>query len=162
MHQLPEPPAAPAAGQPTPLADAVIEAAVENAIEKARRHDTTPEVVIGNTPPVPQPGRPAMSEKATDDSVRMIAFGGMTLMMCAGGGIVMVASEFADPTVIGMICAAPIALAFPIWALGRFAKSLKGALPEQHQHTYNGPVYQDQRTQQTKTSGLWARTDNRQ
>ncbi|MFC9285385.1 hypothetical protein [Streptomyces sp. NPDC057052] len=120
--------------------------------------DDTPIPAIGSTPPVPQPGRPAMSSKATDDSVRMIAFGGMTLMMCAGGGIVMVTSEFADPAVIGMICAAPAVVALPILAVARL---LRGARPEPEvHHHYEGTVLQQ--TTHSRNTGLWARTDNRQ
>ena len=115
---------------------------------------------IGNAPPVEQPGRPAMSRKATDDSVRMIAFGGMTLMMCAGGGIVMVASDFADPTVIGMIVAAPAALAVPILAIARLIRRAGEATPPEHHHHYSGPVHQDQRNVKSKTIGLSAKTTN--
>jgi hypothetical protein len=99
-----------------------------------------------------------MSQKATDDSVRMIAFGGMSLMVCAGGGIVMVASDFADPTVIGMICAAPAVLALPILALLRLAKRVKPE-PEIHHH-YTGPVYQDQRNVHSKNTGVWVKNTN--
>jgi hypothetical protein len=135
MTVLPESqPTAPAAGQTTnPLTDAVIKAAVDNAIHESRRDSTTP--------PTQKPERPAMSSKATDDSVRMIAFGGMFLMVSAGGGIIMIASDFADPTVIGMICAAPAVLALPILALARLAKRAKPE-PEVHHH-YTGPVRQE-------------------
>jgi hypothetical protein len=77
-----------------------------------------------------------MSQKATDDSVRMIAFGGMSLMVCAGGGIVMVASDFADPTVIGVSLGGLTALAL---AIGRLLGRAKEAAPDEHHHTYNGP-----------------------
>ncbi|KOG33301.1 hypothetical protein [Streptomyces resistomycificus] len=152
MPNLPEPkPSAPAAGQAAnPLTEAVIQAAVDNAIHEMRRDSTTP--------PARKPERPAMSEKATDDSVRMIAFGGMTLMVSAGGGILMIASDFANPTVIGMICAAPAAFALPILALARLAKGAKPE-PEIHQH-YTGPVHQDQRNVQTKNSGVWVKNTN--
>jgi hypothetical protein len=150
MTVLPESqPTAPAAGQTAnPLTDAVIKAAVDNAIHESRRDSTTP--------PARKPERPAMSSKATD----MIAFGGMFLMVSAGGGIIMVASDFADPTVIGMICAAPAVLALPILALARLAKRVKPE-PEIHHH-YTGPVYQDQRNVHSKNTGVWVKNTNQQ
>lgn len=161
MRQLPEPPAAPAAGQPTPTESdreniRRLMAAVDEIPTSFR--DDSPVPTVGTTPPVPQPGRPPMSSKATDDSVRMIAFGGMTLMTCAGGGIVMVTSGYADPVVIGMICAAPAAVALPIFALARL---LRGARPQPDvHHHYNGTVHQQ--TTHSSNRGVWARTDNRQ
>ena len=59
MPVLPEPPTAPAAGQATnPLTDAVIQAAIDNAIHEARRH--------GTSPPVSQRDMPAMSARTAD------------------------------------------------------------------------------------------------
>lgn len=142
MTLLSEPPADIQAGQANPLTDAVIAAAVENALHAARRTDTAP--------PATRPERPAMSGAAVDSSVRMIAFGGMTLMVSAGGGIIMIASDFADPTVIGMICAAPVGLAVPILAVARLLRRAGQAAPaEIHQH-YSGPVYQQQHTDQRR------------
>ncbi|MBL3664502.1 hypothetical protein JL475_00380 [Streptomyces sp. M2CJ-2] len=162
MTILPEPtPTAPAAGQAAnPLEDAVIRAAVDNAIHEARRQDASPRAVIGNTPPVTQPGRPAMSEKATDDSVRMIAAGFLTL--CAGGATsgVLYFSGQADPEVIAWMAVAPVGLAVPIFALSRLVKRAKPE-PDVHHH-YNGTVIQDQRETHTKNTGLWARTNNQQ
>lgn len=151
MYDLPEPPAAPAAGQANPLTDAVVRAAVDNAIHEARRHAVAPAAH--------KPERPAMSQKATDDSVRMIAFGGMSLMVCAGGGIIMVASDFADPTVIGMICAAPAAIAVPILALARLARRAGEAVPVEIHQTYTGNVRQETRI--THTRAVWSKTKNR-
>jgi len=155
MHQLPEPPAAPAAGQTTPTEADRIEAA--RLIETAFRDDT-PLPRHGSAAPVPQPGRPPMSSKAVDDSVRMITFGGMTLLVCGGASLVMVASDFADPTVIGMICAAPAVVALPILAIARVLRGARPA-PDVHQHYYGNVT---QQTTHSSTRGVWARTDNRQ
>jgi hypothetical protein len=155
MYDLPEPtPTAPAAGQATnPLTDAVIQAAIDNAIHESRRLDTAP---------ARKPERPAMSSKATDDSVRMIAFGGMTLMVSAGGGILMVTSSFADPTVIGMICAAPAVIAVPILAVARLARRAREAVPPEVHNHYSGDVYQQNSETHTSTRGVWAKTNNQQ
>lgn len=158
MTVLPEPPAAPAAGQATnPLTDAVIAAAVDNAIEKAKLQGTTPMAVIGTSPPVPQAGRPPMSAKAVDDTARML--GASVLIAVSGGSTTAVlwASGYANPAVIACVFGAPTAL---VLALGRLAKRAKGVLPEEHHHHYTGPV--DQRTVHASTRGVWAKTTNQQ
>lgn len=149
MTLLPEPPATTIGQAANPLTDAVISAAVDNAIHEARRH--------GTAPAAQKPERPAMSQKATDDSVRMIAFGGMSLMVCAGGGIVMIASDFADPTVIGVSLGGLTALAL---AVARLLGRAKAVLPDEHHHHYDGPVYQDQRNVENKNTGVWVKNTN--
>jgi hypothetical protein len=150
MLDLPEPkPTAPAAGQATnPLADAVIQAAIDNAIHEARRLDTAP---------ARKPERPAMSSKATDDSVRMLCFGGMTLLTCGGVSLVMAASELADPTAIGMFFGGGTVLAL---AIARLLRRAGQAMPGEIHHHYTGPV--DQRTTHSSTRGVWAKTTNQQ
>lgn len=144
MTALPEPPTV--TGQATnPLTDAVIRAAIDNALHEARRDETAP-------PPAKRE-RPAMSGKATDDSVRMIAFGGMTLMVSAGGGILMVTSHFADPTVIGMICVAPAVIALPVLAVARLVRRAGEATPAEHHHHYTGTVRQEHHTDARRS--LW-------
>jgi hypothetical protein len=161
MTVLPEPtPTASAAGQATnPLTDAIIDAAIDAAIEKAKHHSTTPTAVIGNSPPVEQPGRPGMSSKATDDSVRMICFGGMTLLTCGGVSLVMVTSEVADPTAIGTFFGGLAVLALTVARLLRRAGE---AAPPEINQTYTGPIYQDQRNVQNKNNGVWVKNTNQQ
>lgn len=166
---LPDPtPTATAAGQaPTPLTDAVIQAAVENAIDKARRADTTPQVVIGNTPPVEQPGIPAQSGAAVDYAVRVLATGVATAISSGGISLVLLASQAADPVVCGIVFGAPIGLAVPIAALASVMKRAKEtvkAAPPVHHHHYTGTVqvHEDNRTVNNRASGVWAsaRSDN--
>lgn len=137
--------------------------AVEEALAEAmptRHHDDSPLPPYGPTPPVPQPGVPPMSQQATDIG-RAAVFCGLATVppgLIAIG--VMVASEHANPTVIGMICAAPAALAVPILAIARLIRGAGEALPAEHHHHYNGPV--DQRTTHSSTRGVWAKTNNQQ
>jgi hypothetical protein len=161
MTVLPEPtPTAPAAGQaPNLLSDSVISAAVDNAIEKAKQQGTSPQALIGTTPPVEQPGRPAMSGKAVDDTVRIIAFGGTSFLVCGGVALVMVASDVADPAAIGTFFGGLAVLALAIARLLRRAG--QAAPAEIHQH-YTGTVYQDQRHTHSSTRGVWAKTNNQQ
>jgi fatty acid desaturase len=151
MSVLPEPtPTAPAAGQATnPLSDAVISAAVDNAIHESRRRSTSP--------PPAQSARPPMSSKAVDDSVRMLS---ASVLIATGGGAttaILWASGYANPAVVALVFGAPTALTL---ALGRLAKRARGVLPDEHHHHYDGPVYQDQRNVHSSTRGVWAKTNN--
>jgi len=102
-----------------------------------------------------------MSQRATDASRLMLAAGMATVppgLIAIG---ILVASEHADPTVIGMICAAPAALAVPILAVAsvlRRAKAVVEAAPATHHHHYNGTV--DQRSINSRTRGVIAHTRN--
>lgn len=152
-------------------ADAFL-AQVEGALKKAARpeqptstawRDNTPIPQYGPNPPVPQPGRPPMSQRATDASALMLS--GSLLTVAAGGAAtgILWASGNADPTVIAFIAATPVGLAVPILALSRLIKRAKQAaeaLPAEHHHHYNAMVVQDHRTTTTHTRGVWATTRN--
>jgi hypothetical protein len=159
VHDLPAPkPTAPAIGQAVkPLSDAVIEAAVRDAIRQTSFRDDTPVPAIGTAPPVPQPGRPPMSSKAVDDTARMLGASVLVAVTGGSGTAILWASGHADPVVVALVFGAPTALAL---AIGRLLRRAKGVLPEEHHHHYAGPVYQ--RTLHSSTRGVWARTDNRQ
>ena len=143
MSQLPD-------GLPTyvgppaldPLADSVIQAAVRDAIRQTSFRDDTPLPVVGDTPPVPQPGRPPMSQKATDASALMLSASVLTVAVGGSASLVLWASGLADPTVCAIVFGAPAGL---VLALGRLVKRAGEAVPAEHHHHYNGPVHQDQR-----------------
>ncbi|EFE65793.1 predicted protein [Streptomyces viridosporus ATCC 14672] len=118
--------------------------------------DDSPIPVVGSAPPVPQPGRPPMSQGATDASVLMLAGGASTAMVGGTAAVVMYYSQFANPVVCAIVFGAPTAL---VLALARLAGKAKAALPEEHHHHYAGPVYQDQRN--TENRSVWAKTINR-
>jgi hypothetical protein len=144
---------------PIPLSEEVAKEHADRLIATAFR-DETPLPQYGATPPVPQPGRPPMSQKAVDLSTVMLSASVATIPPGAIAIGAMLASGYANPTVIGMICAAPAAIAVPIFAVARLLRGVKDATPDVHHHHYSGHV--DQRTVQTKTTGLWARTNNQQ
>ncbi|SOD80113.1 hypothetical protein SAMN06272781_6874 [Streptomyces sp. 1222.2] len=115
---------------------------------------------IGTAPPVAQPGIPPMSARTTE-TARAVMF--CSLATVPPGLIavaVLVASENANPTVIGMICAVPAALAVPILALARLIRGAGEAAPAEIHNHYSGPV--DQRTTHSSTRGVWAKTNNQQ
>ncbi|MEU6535818.1 hypothetical protein [Streptomyces sp. NPDC047000] len=119
--------------------------------------DDTPLPARGNAPPVVQPGRPPMSQRAVDASTLMLSAGAASLPVGAVAVSILLASGQADPAVIGMICAAP---AGAVLAAGRLLRRAKDAMPDVHHHHYDGPVHQDQRTITTRTTGIWAKTTN--
>ncbi|WP_308056982.1 hypothetical protein [Streptomyces scabiei] len=156
MNQLPEQPAE-TAGQPTgqDYAEARRLLAALDQIPTSFR-DETPVPPVGSALPVPQPGRPPMSQKATDASALMLSAGVASLPLGAAVTGVLWASGAADPAVVGMICGAPAAL---VLALSRLVRGVKQAAPDVHHH-YTGDVHQDYSQVNTTTRGVWARTRN--
>ncbi|MET8100706.1 hypothetical protein ABZV29_30290 [Streptomyces sp. NPDC005236] len=118
--------------------------------------DDTPVPEFGSAPPVAQPGRPPMSQGATDASVLMLAGGVTTTMVGGTAAVLLYVSQFADPLVCGLVFGAPTAL---LLALARLARHAKPA-PDVHHH-YTGPVHQEQHHAHTTTRAVWARTTNR-
>lgn len=176
MNHLPGPaqqPHAPQAGQPT-RHDTVreraeqIAAAVDDVFDqewKPYHRDTSQIPAIGPTPPVPQPGRAAMSQSAVDYSARVLSTGVASVLFSAAGSGLLIASNHANPTNLGLVIAAPAILVIPILALKGLMKSAKqvaeATQPDTHNH-YSGHVYQDRRQTHvnTKTVGVVAVTRN--
>lgn len=148
--------------EPTaPLSEEVAEKEAQRLIHDAYRptayRDPSPVPRYGTTPPVAQPGRPPMSQKATDisgvmlaGSVASVPVGGMTCL-------VLYTLNQVDPLSLTIGASAPVALVLAISVLLRRAK---GVLPEEHHHHYEGPVYQDQRNVQNKNIGAWVKNTN--
>ncbi|MFF7332725.1 hypothetical protein [Streptomyces sp. NPDC008150] len=103
--------------------------------------DDTPAPEFGSAPPVMQPGRPPMSQGATDASVLMLAGGTATTMVGGTSAVLMYVSQYADPIVCGLVFGAPIAL---VLALARLARHAKPD-PDVNHH-YAGPVSQTNTT----------------
>jgi hypothetical protein len=141
------------------LADA---ARPEKTIPTFYKDDTEPPA-IGPTPPVTQPGRPPMSQKAVDLNTTILTSSVLAAALGGSGTAILWASGQANPTVIGWICgcvvAVPAALAIPVLAIKSLMKAAKGvaeAAPPVHNHHYSGDVYQDQRSTSSKTTGIVA------
>jgi H+/gluconate symporter-like permease len=103
-----------------------------------------------------------MSQRATDVSVLMLTAGLATVppgLIAIG---ILIASDYADPAVIGMICAVPAVIAVPILAFARLINRASTAMPSVHTHHYTGPVSQQHHTVSTQTRGLFAKTINKQ
>lgn len=160
MTVMPEPkPTAPAAGQATnELTDSVIEAAVRDALWQSSFRDETPVPKVGAASPVAQPGRPPMSQRATDASVMMIAGGWLSLCLGAAVSAVLYFSGTANETVVIAVVAGPPATFITLKSLIKGVK--KAAMPDVHNHTYSGPVYQ--RTTHTETRAIWNKNIDKQ
>lgn len=147
----------------TPMSEEVAEQEASRLIHDAYRptayRDNSPVPQYGTAPPVPQPGRPPMSQKAVDisgvmlaGSVASVPVGGMTCL-------VLYTLDQVDPISLTIGACAPVAL---VLAIGALLKRVRGVLPDEiHQH-YTGPVYQDQRNVHSSTRGVWAKTNNQQ
>ncbi|MCY0959966.1 hypothetical protein [Streptomyces sp. H27-H5] len=142
-------------------ADRLIAAVNEALATPTAYRDPTPIPAVGPTPPVAQPGRPPMSQRATDASAFMLAAGAATVppgLIAIG---LLVASDYANPTVIAMICAAPAVIAVPVLAIARLLARAKEVMPAEQHNYYSGPVHQENRTVNAETRGLFAKTINR-
>ncbi|MER7953860.1 hypothetical protein [Streptomyces sp. NPDC096030] len=118
--------------------------------------DDTPNPTVGSTPPVAQPGRPAMSQQATDASVIMLAGGATTVMVGGTAATLMYVSQFADPIVCALVFGAPAAIALAVSRLFRNAKQVGG---DTHHH-YSGTVHQNSQTIHSQSSWLGKTTNN--
>lgn len=122
---------------------------------------------IGTTPPVPQPGRAAMSQRAVDLNTTILSSSVLVAVIGGAATAFMWATSEANPTVIKWICvcavAVPAAIAVPVLALKGLMKSAKevvqAAPPEIHQH-YTGYVDQRSAHVHTKTNGAISITRN--
>lgn len=130
-----------------PLSDEAAALEAKRIIDAAYRptsfRDDTPLPVVGTTPPVAQPGRPPMSQKATDASALMLSGSVLTVAVGGSGSLVMLASGYADPVVCALVFGAPAAL---VLALSRLMRRAKDVLPAEVHNHFSGPVHQQHQT----------------
>ncbi|MFD7067525.1 hypothetical protein ACFV97_09870 [Streptomyces sp. NPDC059913] len=149
---------------PFPMTDAEAAAEAERIIANAygptAHRDTTPLPAYGPTPPVPQPGRPPMSQKATDASALMLS--GSVAALSTGGAtsLVLYTLGQVDPVTLALGAAGPVALVLAAGSLLRSLGRARADAHTEHHHHYTGPVTQDHHTTHTTTRGLWAKTTN--
>lgn len=122
--------------------------------------DPSPIPTTGTTPPVAQPGRPPMSQRATDISGVMLA--GSVASVSVGGAtsLVLYTLGQVDPTALAIGAAGPLALVLAVGSLIRSIGRAKQDAHTEHHHHYNGPVRQETTTISSTTAGLLARTRN--
>lgn len=154
--QLPE---QPVAGQPDPVMDRAreIAAAVNEVLaEKPTSYrDTTPLPAVGSTPPVQQPGQPAMSQWATDASG---VLKGVSIASVPIGVAVWIVGQV-DPLTLGIIFGSPAVAALAVARLVAKVKDANQATRPVVQNYY-GTVHHDTRTVTSTTRGVIANTRN--
>lgn len=155
---LPEQPAP--VGQPTAQAERIIRAVEEVYNPPTSYRDDTPLPTVGSTPPVLQPGRPPMSQRATDASALMLSGGAASLLVGGSASLVMWASGHADPVVCAIVLGTPTALALAIGRLIGHIKATVEAAPAPVHHHYSGTVIQDSRSATSTTRGIIANNRN--
>lgn len=121
--------------------------------------DPTPTPTIGAAEPVPQPGRPPMSQKATDASMLMLAAGAASLPIGCMTSLVLYTLGHVDPIALAIGATAPVALVIAVSAFIRAASRGMQGIGAEHHHHYNGPV--SHKTVSTQTRGLFAKTINK-
>lgn len=136
--------------------------AVNEAMTPTAYCDPTPTPTIGAAEPVPQPGRPPMSQKATDVSTLMLAAGVASLPIGGATSLVLYTLGHVDPAALAIGGAAPVALILALGSLIKAASRGMQGIGAEHHHHYAGPVHQEHRTVSTQTSGLIAKTINKQ
>ncbi|MFE9337748.1 hypothetical protein [Streptomyces sp. NPDC007063] len=144
------------------LGAAVNQAMMEELAKSARTpmsyRDDSPLPSVGTAPPVPQPGRPPMSQRATDVSGVMLAAGAASLPVGGSLALVLYAVGQADPVSLAIAGGAPVALVLAVGSLLRSAGRARRDAHTEHHHHYTGTVHQDQRHSHNR--GVWARTNN--
>ncbi|WP_432077804.1 hypothetical protein [Streptomyces sp. YPW6] len=153
--QLPE---QPVAGQPDPTIqqNAARFLAAINDIEKATSYrDPTTLPTVGDTPPVPQPGQPPMSQWATDASGVLKGVGAVSIPIGIGVWIV----GQVDPLTLGIILGSPAVAALAVARLVAKIKDANQAAQPVVQNYY-GNVHHDTRNVTSTTRGVIANNRN--
>lgn len=140
----------------------LIEAVNEALQQPTTYRDPTPIPAIGAAEPVPQPGRPPMSQKATDASMLMLSAGAASLPIGGATALVLYTLGHVDPTALAIGATAPVALVLAVGSLVRAVGRGVQGIGAEHHHHYAGPVHQEHRSVSTQTRGLFAKTINKQ
>lgn len=119
--------------------------------------DDRPLPPVGTTPPVAQPGRPPMSQKAADASALMLAAGVASLPIGGMTSLVLYTLGTVDPATLAIGATAPVALILAVSALLRAAGRAKADMNSEHHHHYSGPVHQHSQTVNSQAK-LWGRS----
>ena len=136
----------------------IAEGLSQNAPVATSYRDITPVPTTGDAMPVLQPGRPPMSQKATDASGVMLAGGIAALPVGAATSLVLWSLGQVSPEQLAIAGAAPVALVLAVAAIARRLQGVR--LTETHHHHYEGPVTQHTTNLTQNTRGVFAKTRN--
>lgn len=120
--------------------------------------DPSPLPTVGDSPPVPQPGRPPMSQRATDASGVMLAGGIASLLVGGSASLVLYSLGQVDPVTLAIAAGAPVTF---VAALSKVVRALS-AVHTEHHHHYTGTVVQEHTntTVNNHGRGMFSRTRN--
>ncbi|MFJ2589732.1 hypothetical protein [Streptomyces sp. NPDC087538] len=122
--------------------------------------DIAPLPTTGDAVPFTQPGRPAMSQRATDASALMLAGSVLALSLSGGTSFVLYTLGQADPVPLAIGASGSVALVLAVGSLLRSAgRARADARTENHNH-FHGSVRQETTNVSSTTKGLIARTRN--
>ncbi|ARX81539.1 hypothetical protein SMD44_00937 [Streptomyces alboflavus] len=144
------------------LRDAVDAALREELAKTAISYrDTSPVPETGSAPPLAQPGIPPMDPHLTQIGRLCLYIGCATVPPGLVTSLCLWSTGHADPEALKWIAVAIGCVGAAGGGLALLIKGVVKAAPprEIHNH-FEGPVYQDRRTVHTKTSGVWAKTNN--
>lgn len=107
--------------------------------------DITPQPTRGDAMPYAQPGRPPMSQKATDHASLVLAYSIGSLPLGAALSLVLWSLSSLDTTTLAIAAAAPAGLVGTLGItarmIGRAVRDSAGALPDTTVHQHHGPTY---------------------
>lgn len=141
-------------------ADARARQLITEAYTPTSYRDDSPVPTHGPTPPVAQPGRPPMSQRATDLSGLMLAGSVASLSVGGATSLVLYTLGQVDPVTLAVGAAGPVALVLAVGSLLRSAGRAKADMHTEHHHHYTGPVRQETTNVSSTTKGLIARNRN--
>ncbi|MFE9800814.1 hypothetical protein ACFYP6_18420 [Streptomyces goshikiensis] len=122
--------------------------------------DDSPVPTYGTAEPVAQPGRPPMSQRATDMSALMLSGSVAALSVGGATSLVLWSLGQVDPTTLAVAGAGPVALVLAVGSLIRSAGRAKAGMHTENHHHYNGPVRLESTTVSSTTKGLFAKNRN--
>ncbi len=114
----------------------------------------------GTAAPVLQPGRPPMSQRATDASALMLAGSVASVSLGGATSLVLYTLGQVDPVTLAVGAAGPVALVLAVGSLLRSAGRAKKDMHTEHHHHYNGSVRQETTNVSSMTKGLFAKNRN--
>lgn len=133
---------------------------ISEAYKPTSFRDDTPVPAYGTAAPVPQPGRPPMSQRATDASSLMLTGSVLTLSVGGATSLVLYTLGQVDPVNLAIGAGAPVTFLLAAGALLRAVGRAKADAHTEHHHHYSGPVRQETTRVDSTTKGLFARTSN--
>lgn len=130
-----------------------------------RYRDIHPVPTTGDAVPHAQPGRPPMSQRATDHAALVLTYAFASLPVGATTSLVLWTLSSVSPTTLAIAALAPTVLVtvtgITARMVGRAVREGAAALPDntEHHHTHIGPTYLQHNQLRTNTRGF-GRTTN--